>query len=154
MNAYTNAVPNASCTVQYSLDSDWDILGTLANTAGTLSTVGQLVFDGAMLDITEDGGFDILSFNDGDNTAFALLTVGAEQGLYEVPLMADADGAVNLTLVGFVPTETGALDGFAVAPSNAVATAPIPVPGSLGLLGGVLGLAGDVASRRRAATAP
>ncbi len=144
-NAYTNAVPDAMTTVQYVIDSDWDIVATLANNAGTLTTVGALFLDGMAFDVTEDIGFDILSFSDGDNTAYALLTgrVGGTQAIYEVPLMADALGRINLTQVMALNRDFGTLQSLAVAP------APIPVPAALPLLAAGLAALGLAARRRR-----
>lgn len=134
MNAYTNAVPDASSTMQFVLDSDWNILATLGNNAGTLSTVGDLYLNGTAFDITEDGGFDILSMTEGDNTAYALLTMGGMQSLYEVPLFADGMGQVNLTYISDVTSDFGTLDGLAVFTD----VAPVPIPASVTLLGTAL----------------
>jgi hypothetical protein len=143
-NAYTNAVPDAATTTQYVLDSDWDILATLANNAGELTTVGELFLDGMAFDVTEDIGFDILSFSEGDNTAFALLTsrMGGGQSIFEVPLMADAMGRINLMPVMALDREFGTLQSLAVAP------APVPVPAALPLLAAGIAALGMVARRR------
>jgi len=53
-HAYTNAVPDASSTQLYAIDTDFNTLVTQANNAGTLGTVGELGFD-----IVTFGGFDI-----------------------------------------------------------------------------------------------
>ena len=148
-NAYTNAVPNASETEQYALDSQQDALVTLANNAGTLDTVGLLFSDGVALDFGTDGGFDILSFAEGDNSAFALLSTVMGEGLYHLDLFADAMGRVNASLIGAVGGQFGTLDGLAVIPSDDM-VAPIPVPASLGLLALGLGGLGAAGARRRA----
>lgn len=144
-NAYTNAVPDATTTVQYVLDTDWDILATLANNAGEMSTVGALFLDGMAFDVTEDIGFDILSFSEGDNTAYALLTGrgGTDQAIYEVPLMADALGRINLTQVMALDRQFGTLQSLATAP------APVPVPAALPLMVAGLAALGLAARRRR-----
>lgn len=146
-NAYTNAVPFPSVTQQFALDAQQNALVTLANNAGTLETVGTFDFD-----FGDDGGMDILSFSEGDNTAYALFTTAGGQGIYSfsLPLNADgglADGAIQgngntiqTTFLGQTSTAFGVLDGLAVAP------APIPVPAALPLLG--LGLAGLFGLRR------
>ncbi|MEQ9122195.1 MAG: DUF4394 domain-containing protein [Alphaproteobacteria bacterium] len=151
-NAYTNAVPDASTTLQFGLDSQQDVLTTVGNNAGTLTTVGQLFFEGAPLDIGTDGGFDILSFAEGDNTALAILTAitptFAGQGLFLLPLMADVDGRINVELVGATSRDFGTLDGFAVAPN----TSAVPVPASLPLfLSAMVGLGLMGRRRKRAA---
>ncbi len=147
-NAYTNAVPNASTTQQFVLDGEWDILATLANNAGTLSTVGAVVSGGAPLDFTNTGGFDILSFQEGNNTGYALLTTVTGTGLYNIDLMSDANGNVNANLIGMVGTGFGPLDGLAVAPDPVDAgPSAIPLPPSFALLGGAI--AGIAALRRR-----
>lgn len=145
MNAYTNAVPNATSTLQYVLDSDWNQLATLGNNAGTLSTVGTVRLDGMEFDFSEDGGFDILSFSEGDNTAYALLTSDGAQGLYEVPLFADASGFVNLTFLSAVTRDFGNLDGFAVAPSA------VPLPAGIFGLAAAFGALAVVRRRRKTA---
>lgn len=144
-NAYTNAVPDAMTTMQFVIDSDWDIVATLANNAGTLSTVGALFLDGMAFDVTEDIGFDILSFSEGDNTAYALLTgrSGGAQGIFEVPLMADALGRINLMPVMALDGQFGTLQSLAVAP------APVPVPAALPLMAAGLAALGLAARRRR-----
>ncbi|QIE42524.1 DUF4394 domain-containing protein [Meridianimarinicoccus aquatilis] len=142
-NAYTNAVPNATSTAQFVIDSDWDILATLGNNAGTLETVGDLYLDGMAFDITEDIGFDILSFMEGDNTAYALLTerMTGGQSIYEVPLIADMMGRINLVEVTALDRSFGTLNGLAVAPSA------VPLPAALPML--VAGLAALGFARRR-----
>lgn len=144
-NAYTNAVPDATTTMQFVIDSDWDIVATLANNAGSLSTVGALFLDGMAFDVTEDIGFDILSFSDGDNTAYALLTGRSDgvQAIYEVPLMADALGRINLMPVMALDGQFGTLQSLAVAP------APVPVPAALPLMAAGLAALGLAARRRR-----
>lgn len=143
-NAYTNAVPAASATLQYGIDATTDSLVTIANNAGTLVTQGRLFFAGAPLDVGVEGGLDILSFAEGDNTAIALLTAVsttfAGQGLFRVPLAADPLGRINLDLLGLLPTEFGLLTGLTVLP------VPLPAPAIL-LVGGLAAL-GAVRRRR------
>lgn len=144
-NAYTNAVPNASTTQQFVLDGEWDILATLDNNAGTLTTVGEVFLGGVPLDFTNTGGFDILSLSEGDNTAYALLTTVNGTGLYGIDLMADGNGNVNASFLGMVGMDFGPLDGLAIAP-DPVAT--VSAPAGLFLLGGAM--VGVAAMRRNA----
>ncbi|MEX2517916.1 MAG: DUF4394 domain-containing protein [Paracoccaceae bacterium] len=143
-NAYTNAVPNPTSTLQFGLDSQAGALVNIANNAGTLTTVGDLFFMGEALSLSSDGGLDILSFADGDNTALAVLTtfgaVFSGQGLFLVPLVADAMGRINVELLGALPTSFGGLSGFAVQ--------PVPIPASLGFLLGAMGLLAFFGKRR------
>jgi hypothetical protein len=144
-NAYTNQVPFPTSTLQYVLDSETDSLATLANNAGTLTTVGKITLDGMLLDFTAAGGFDIFSLMDGDNSAFALLTTANGLGLYALDLMAGIDGTVAATYLGLVGDTFGPLDSLAVVP------APIPLPASVVLLAGALGGLHLIRRRRSAA---
>lgn len=150
-NAYTNAVPFPDATQQFALDAQQNTLVTLANNDGFLETVGT--FD---VDFGDDGGFDILSFSEGDNIGYALMTTNTGQGLYSfnLPLNDDgtlADGAIGgtdnviaTTFLGQTSTSFGVLDGFAVAP------APVPVPAAFGMLGLALAGLGGLRRLRRA----
>lgn len=91
-NAYTNAVDGAkaSSTAQYALDAGTDSLVTLANNAGTLATVAPITVDGEGADITSMGGFDIVSSAEGENMAYALLTIGDSTGIYGIDLETGA----------------------------------------------------------------
>ncbi|WP_375687596.1 DUF4394 domain-containing protein [Pseudooceanicola sp. LIPI14-2-Ac024] len=141
MNAYTNAVPDATTTFQYVIDTELDLLASLANNAGTLTSIGNLTYGGSVFDITEKGGFDILSFFEGNNTAYALLTAqDGMQGIYSFALTTTM-GDVPLTLIAALPSTYGELNGLAVM------AAEVPVPATLGLL--VTGIGGIAAMRRR-----
>lgn len=91
-NAYTNAVDGGKSaeTFQYALDSGTDSLVSLANNAGTLATIAPIMVDGAAVDISAMGGFDILSAQEGDNMAVALLTIDGKAGLYGIDLETGA----------------------------------------------------------------
>jgi len=132
-NAYTNAVPMATANVQYVLDSGTDSLAILGNNAGTLTTVSQLYLNGSPVDFSSVGGFDILSMMEGDNTAYALLSIGGMQSLFSF-LLPGAGEMASLNFLGDVGTSFGSLNGLAVAN----APAPIPVPAAGLLLGSAL----------------
>ena len=85
-NAYTNSVANAETTQQYALDHASNTLVTLANNAGTLTTVGTLTMDGQLLDFDANAGFDIVTSENGMNTAYATLVTNGEAALYSINL--------------------------------------------------------------------
>ncbi|AZB61325.1 DUF4394 domain-containing protein [Cereibacter sphaeroides] len=93
-NAYTNAVSGAkaSFTAQYALDANADALVTLANNDGTLASVGPLTVDGAPIDVSYWGGFDIVSPEEGSDMAYAILQIEGEEtaGLYSIDLTSGA----------------------------------------------------------------
>lgn len=128
-NAYTNAVDGevAGETAQFVIDANTDTLATLANNAGTLATVGDLG-----LDVTINGGFEILSDAQGDNLAIALLTeAGGNTGLYTIDFTT---GAASLF------ADLGARD-FASFAAQTGGVAPVPLPASaLFLFAGLGGL--------------
>ena len=157
MNAYTNALPKADLdaagvgVTQFVIDHSRNTLATLANNTGILTTIGTLFHEGAALDISGDGGFDILSLMPNMNTAYALLTSGKgtafNQSIYSFGLTADASGRINLSLVSDVtqgPGLSDRLDGFAVF----TAPAAVPLPASVLLLGAAIGGLGLAARRR------
>ncbi len=93
-NAYTNAIAGATAasTAQYALDARANALVTLANNAGELATVGQLTIDGKAVDVTDAGGFDIVSPAEGTDMAYAVLQIEGEAtaGIYMVDLSSGA----------------------------------------------------------------
>lgn len=144
MNAYTNAVVAPTSTLQFVIDTGWDVLATLNNSAGNMSTVGSLFLDGSAFDAMGRGGFDILSFAEGDNTPYALLFGNGVQALYTFDVTADALGNINLFKVADLdPARFGLLSGLTVVPSA------VPLPATALLLMGGLGLLGAAARRRR-----
>ena len=114
-NAYTNAIAGARAgsTVQYALDARANALVTLANNTGELRSVALLTLDGATVDVTDAGGFDILSPDEGTDHAYAILQIDGEAtaGLYSIDL-----GSGALTLLADLGM--GGFSGFAVSPGN------------------------------------
>lgn len=111
-NAYTNAIAGmtASSTAQYALDARANALVTLANNAGELKTVGLLTLDGEAVDVIDMGGFDIVSHEEGDDMAYAILQMDGQPaaGLYSVDLTSGA-----LTMLGDLGM--GGFTGFAAS---------------------------------------
>ena len=111
-NAYTNAIPGstAGSTFQYALDAGTDSLVSLANNDGTLETVGAVTVEGSEVDITDMGGFDIVSPEEGTDEAYAILQIEGEDtaGLYTIDLTSGA--ATKLSDLGM-----GGFSGFAVS---------------------------------------
>ncbi|MEM7709956.1 MAG: DUF4394 domain-containing protein [Pseudomonadota bacterium] len=89
-NAYTNAIngQTAASTFQYALDAETDTLISLANNAGTLETIAKITVDGAEVDLAPMGGFDIVSPQEGEDRAYAVLQVADAKtaGLYAIEL--------------------------------------------------------------------
>lgn len=146
-NAYTNAIPMPTATLQFVLDAANDSLATLGNNAGTLTTIGVLTLNGVRVDFGADAGFDILSLSEGDNTAFALLDVGGVEGLYTFGLTA-TNGQVPVTFLGAFGDQFGPVRSLAVFDVTAV-----PVPAALPLLASALGLMAWLGRRRQTAAA-
>ena len=88
--AYTNAIANPTATQLYDIDTDLDTL-VLQNPPndGTLMTIGELG-----VDFGEQGGFDIVSPEQGSNAAFAV----SNGTLYSIDLLTGE--ASNLGQVG------------------------------------------------------
>ena len=74
-NAYTNAIngEKASGTFQYALDAGTDALVSLANNEGTLATIAEVRVEGKTVDLSDWGGFDIMSPAEGEDMAYAIL---------------------------------------------------------------------------------
>jgi hypothetical protein len=105
-NAYTNAIAEAkaSSTFQYALDARTNALVSLANNAGELKTIGPVTVGGAPADITTAGGFDIVSPEEGEDHAFAILQMRGDDssGLYRIDLGSGAARLVaDLGTTGF-----------------------------------------------------
>lgn len=139
-NAYTNAVANPATTQQFVLDATSNSLATLGNNAGTLSTIGTIKVDGKPFDFLTDAGLDILSLSEDDNTAYALLSNSYSSGIYHIPLIADASGNVNASLVRSLDDSYGLKSGLTIA--------AVPVPASGLLLGAVVMGAGFMRRRK------
>lgn len=144
-NAYTNNLPGATTTVQYGIDYGTDSLVTIANNAGTLTTVNQTLGNLGVL-IDDDApfvGFDIFTTLGGTNFAYAILDTtetGTAPTLYTINLATGA--ATSLGAVGGGFTQ---VYGLAVTPA-----APEPGTLALALLGGGA-LVGRVVVRRKRA---
>ncbi|MFI4916017.1 MAG: DUF4394 domain-containing protein [Phycisphaerales bacterium JB060] len=122
--AYTNSTPCATATQQYGIDTEQDILVTVANSAGTLETVGDLDIEGPIglsTDVMGAGGLDV----SGDTeTVYALLTVGLLDALglpVDVPLQSlytinTATG--EATSLGLAGTGLLGLSGLTVIPDS------------------------------------
>ncbi len=115
-NAYTNSVAGATSTTQYALDHQQNSLVTLANNAGTLATVGTVTLAGAEVDFSATAGLDILTAADGTNTAYALLNVVGQSGLYTIDL-----ATAEASLVGTFDDGLGTLNGLAVKDGTGMA---------------------------------
>jgi hypothetical protein len=133
-NAYTNSFAGATSTTQYVLDSGLNVLAQLGNNTGELRTVGEVTLGGVSLDFAADTGFDIF-FRDGVNTAYAMLNVSSQSGIYAIDLTT-----AQATFLGALPSNAGTARGLAIT--------PVPEPGSVALMLG--GFAALLAVRRRA----
>ena len=150
-NAYTNAVDGmtAMTTLQFALDANTNSLVNLANNEGTLTTVAQVTYMGEVLDFTDQGGMEILSESEGDNTAIAALNVKGmkKSQLFSIDLMtgeATLLGDTGGKLIGFAgQTAKGGGNGGGDMP------AAVPLPASALLL--MAGIAGLGFARRRKA---
>lgn len=87
--AYTNSLFGATSTQQYGIDSDLQVLVTVANNAGTLETVGSL---GTGV-LTNELGFDISGFS---GVAYAALQTGPNSILHTIDLTTGAATAVDI----------------------------------------------------------
>jgi hypothetical protein len=105
-NAYTNAIngETASSTFQYALDAETDALVSLANNEGTLETIAEVTVDGEAVDLSDWGGFDIMSPSEGEDMAYAILQMnGADSaGFYTIDLeTGEATMQADLGMGGF-----------------------------------------------------
>lgn len=105
-NAYTNAIngETAGSTFQYALDAETDALVSLANNSGTLDTIAEVTVDGDAADLSDWGGFDIMSPSEGKDMAYAILQMeGAETaGFYTIDLESgEATMVTDLGMGGF-----------------------------------------------------
>ena len=95
-NAYTQNFAGATTTRQYAIDYGLDVLVTVGNNAGTLTTVGAL---GINTDIYR--GFDIFTGPGGVDTGYAILTApGGTPSYYTINLATGAAtlvGAIGIT---------------------------------------------------------
>ena len=126
--AYTNTLGGPP-TQLFAIDAGIDVLATLANNTGVLSTVGGLatVNTGALV------GFDVFSPSSGVNFAYATLTPtgSSVSNLYTINL---ATGAASLV---------GQINGGTLVTD--IAVVPVPEPAALA----AIGLAGPALLSRR-----
>jgi len=140
-NAYSNNIAGIGLpTIQYGIDYGLDSLVTIANNAGTLTTIGSLGLN--IDDSAPFVGFDIFTALNGGNIAYAVLdtTAGSAPSLYTIDL-----GTGAATSVGSVG------GGFTQVYSLAVAPSVVPEAGTaaLTLLGGLPLTAAALRRRRR-----
>jgi hypothetical protein len=132
-NAYSNNIARAfSTTQQYGIDYGTDSLVTIANNAGTLTTVGSLGVD---TDIYS--GLSIFTTLTGVNTAYAILGAPGSNNtsLYNINLTTGSASAIGAFSFGQVY-------GLAAVPTA------VPEPGAVAMLIGS-GMSGFVFLRRR-----
>ena len=126
--AYTNNVPNATVTTQYTLDANRNAL-FIQNPPnnGTQTSVLPITLGGAPLDFTAANGFDIpsgvnvtTSNAPATGQAFSALTVGGRTGLYGIELSTGV-----ATLIGAIGSGTVPVQGFAVQSSAVANSTPL-----------------------------
>jgi len=108
--AYTNSVVGSGSTQQYGIDTDLDILVTVANNAGTLATVGNLGINAGSI-----GGFDI---DGASGMAFAAFLGTGSSDLFSIDLAtgsATSIGNIAGDVIGLtaVPEPSSVLLGLA-----------------------------------------
>ena len=121
--AYTNSVFGATSTQQYGIDTNLDVLTTVANNAGTLVTIGSLGIDAGAV-----GGFDI---NGATGEAIFAFQDGANSSLYSIDLT------------------TGAATSLGVLTGEIIGLTAVPEPSAFPAFLGLLGLAFVALKRRR-----
>lgn len=108
--AYSNNVPNASNTTLYGIDTGLDVLVTVNQVTGVLTTVGPLG-----VNVNAAGGFDISRFS---GTAYAALlpSSSSNSSLYTINLATGAataigsiDGGILITGLTVVPEPASAM---------------------------------------------
>ena len=122
-SAYTNSVAGAMSTQLYGIDTGLDVLVTQANSAGTLVTVGSLgvnINDNLSFDISGRTGVAYVTVEDTDISRSTFWVVDLSTG--QASFLGEIGGGALIT-----------------------ATAIVPAPGSIALLG----VAGLGALRRR-----
>lgn len=135
-NAYTQSFfgppGGGRTTQQYVIDSGTNAIATLANNAGTLSTLGVLTLGGAPFDFNADAGFDI-AFLDGQDVYYALLSQGGLSTLFTIDIATR-----ELTSLGSFARSFGSIRGLAIA----IDEVPLPAgallfPAGLGAVAGL-----------------
>lgn len=94
--AYDNNVAGATTTLQRGIDVDLDVLVTVANNAGTLSTIGPLG-----VDATSIGGFDV-SGTTGKGFAILRSANSPVQVLYSIDLATGAATPLGVPALGLL----------------------------------------------------
>ncbi len=142
-NAYTNSFAGnfGGATTQYFIDSTTDVLGTLNNNTGELTTIAEVNIAGTPLSFQNDGGFDIFyNSANGQNIPYILLTSQGLSSLFTIDLMTG-----SATLIGSFARSFGNISGLAFGVVN-----EIPIPAALPLfLAGIGGLSFAMKRRKR-----
>jgi Domain of unknown function (DUF4394) len=107
--AYTNAIPSASATTLYGIDTERNVLVRIGTPGSPYSTQTYTISTIALgINPTDYGGFVI---DPATNTAYAAMTVGGAPRLYEINLVTGV--AISLGQIG--TSATARVEGLAIA---------------------------------------